>query len=379
MTVFTLSACPPGLRGDVTRWLVEISTGVYVGNLSARVRENLWKRVCEHLKTGKATMIYSAHNEQGFAIRVHNTEWTPVDFDGVHLMRKPLPKASESAPETELLIDIEDNMFDNDADEIVQCAEMCYNATDGCETTYGLEMTALAIPETYDVSTKSAVRTTTSEPTEQRILSDEARGDEVARQHYDIKYKQKCTHVKRALPYDQWPDDVPLPLDATVIDIETTGLNADSDRMIEVAAVRIRNGQKVEEFQRLIRYTAPLPEVIRNLTGINSEMLENGAVDESEALKELLDFIGMDVIIGHNVAFDIEFVQNACRRMGVVRPDFCAIDTVQLSRERLRGSVANFRLETLVCHLGLAEKQVHRALPDSRLVAQLYAKLNEIL
>jgi CRISPR-associated protein Cas2 len=64
MIILTLTDCPPSLRGDLSKWLVEISTGVYVGRVSARVRESLWERVKEYAKTGRATLVYPAKNEQ---------------------------------------------------------------------------------------------------------------------------------------------------------------------------------------------------------------------------------------------------------------------------------------------------------------------------
>lgn len=88
MTVVVLTDCPPKLRGDLTKWLLEINTGVYVGNLSARVREELWTRICENLKTGRATMVFRASNEQKMDFRVHNSSWEPVDYDGIQLMRR---------------------------------------------------------------------------------------------------------------------------------------------------------------------------------------------------------------------------------------------------------------------------------------------------
>ena len=64
MTVITLSDCSPKVRGDLSKWLCEISPGVYAGNINARVRTELWARVCENLKSGRATMVYSARCEQ---------------------------------------------------------------------------------------------------------------------------------------------------------------------------------------------------------------------------------------------------------------------------------------------------------------------------
>lgn len=96
MIVMTLSDCPPKLRGDLSKWLCEINTGVYVGNLSARVREMLWQRVCESVRSGRATMVFSAPGEQKMDFRVHNTTWKPVDFDGIKLMQRPIQSQAKA-------------------------------------------------------------------------------------------------------------------------------------------------------------------------------------------------------------------------------------------------------------------------------------------
>ena len=92
MVVVVLTDCPPKLRGDLSKWFFEINTGVYVGNVSARVRERIWERICENIKHGQATMVYSASGEQKMEFCVHNTSWKIVDFDGIKLMQRPLPK-----------------------------------------------------------------------------------------------------------------------------------------------------------------------------------------------------------------------------------------------------------------------------------------------
>lgn len=97
MIVITLSDCPPKVRGDLSKWLIEINTGVYVGQVSARVREELWKRICENLHAGRATMVFHTMGEQHMDFRVHNTTWEPVDFDGLKLMRRPLPSARKQS------------------------------------------------------------------------------------------------------------------------------------------------------------------------------------------------------------------------------------------------------------------------------------------
>jgi CRISPR-associated protein Cas2 len=89
MTVIVVAACPVGLRGHLTRWLLEISAGVFVGKVSARVRELLWIRTVDMVKTGRAIMVYSANNEQGLDFKVHRHEWTPIEIEGITLMLRP--------------------------------------------------------------------------------------------------------------------------------------------------------------------------------------------------------------------------------------------------------------------------------------------------
>lgn len=89
MIVVTMNNCPPKLRGDLSKWLLEINTGVYVGHVNARVREALWKRICENIRDGQATMVFTANNEQHMDFYVHNTSWEPVDLDGIKLMKHP--------------------------------------------------------------------------------------------------------------------------------------------------------------------------------------------------------------------------------------------------------------------------------------------------
>ena len=100
MTVVTMSCCPAKLRGDLTRWMLEIDTNVYVGNLTARVRDAVWERICENIGSGRATMVFSAQNEQKLDFRIHSASWEPTDYDGIKLVRRsfPKPKSAEKEP-----------------------------------------------------------------------------------------------------------------------------------------------------------------------------------------------------------------------------------------------------------------------------------------
>ncbi|SNR83683.1 CRISPR-associated protein Cas2 [Haloechinothrix alba] len=88
MTVVILTAVPPGLRGHLTRWLLELSPGVFVGYVSSRVRELMWQRIVEYVADGRALMVHAVNGEQQLAFHVHGHDWEPVDYDGITLMRR---------------------------------------------------------------------------------------------------------------------------------------------------------------------------------------------------------------------------------------------------------------------------------------------------
>lgn len=94
MTVIVLVRCPEGLRGYLTRWMMEIAAGVFVGDVNARVRDFLWEKVTELCKDGRALLVYKdSSQEQGLAFRTHLHEWEPVDVDGVTLIMRPSSKS----------------------------------------------------------------------------------------------------------------------------------------------------------------------------------------------------------------------------------------------------------------------------------------------
>nr|NLD41439.1 type I-E CRISPR-associated endoribonuclease Cas2 [Actinomycetales bacterium] len=89
MVVVVLTAVPAGLRGHLTRWLLEIAPGVYVGRVNKRIRDHLWGIIISMLTKGRAIMVSTARSEQGLEFRVHGHDWTPVDFEGMTLIRRP--------------------------------------------------------------------------------------------------------------------------------------------------------------------------------------------------------------------------------------------------------------------------------------------------
>jgi CRISPR-associated protein Cas2 len=89
--VLVLTAAPPGLRGDVSRWLIEVAPGVFTGKVSRRVRDRLWDRVRAGVRDGSAVLVAaSRETEQGYEIMTCGQgRWIPADFDGLTLIRKP--------------------------------------------------------------------------------------------------------------------------------------------------------------------------------------------------------------------------------------------------------------------------------------------------
>jgi CRISPR-associated protein Cas2 len=94
LTVIIVERATPGLRGQLTRWMLEVRAGVFVGTLSARVRQKLWKLVCVRNRCGGSLLLYRAPNEQGFMVETHgDTSRSIVDNEGLLLVRRPLEGA----------------------------------------------------------------------------------------------------------------------------------------------------------------------------------------------------------------------------------------------------------------------------------------------
>jgi CRISPR-associated protein Cas2 len=88
MVVMLLEKVPKSIRGELTRWLIELRPGVFVGNISALVRDKLWDMLCNKLRGGNALLLHSATTEQGFAIRTHGDSDRVIrDFEGLFLVQ----------------------------------------------------------------------------------------------------------------------------------------------------------------------------------------------------------------------------------------------------------------------------------------------------
>lgn len=94
MTIIVLANCPAGLRGFLTRWLLEVSPGVFLGAPSARVRDILWEEVRQYSGKGRALLAHQTNNEQGFTFKTHDHAWHPTDHEGLTLIHRPAPQTA---------------------------------------------------------------------------------------------------------------------------------------------------------------------------------------------------------------------------------------------------------------------------------------------
>lgn len=89
MVVFVLETVPASLRGEMTRWLLEVHAGIFVGDVSAMVRDKLWELTCQKAKGGRCILTHTANTEQGFAVRFwSHPSRVPVDYEGLTLLRR---------------------------------------------------------------------------------------------------------------------------------------------------------------------------------------------------------------------------------------------------------------------------------------------------
>lgn len=147
-----------------------------------------------------------------------------------------------------------------------------------------------------------------------------------------------------------------------VVDTETTGGSARYHELTEIAALKVCGGEVVGHLRSLIHGLSPIPPMIVTLTGITDPM-RSLAPEEIEVLNAFTSFVGDAVIVGHNLSFDIGFLDAALIRSTLPPIRSRRIDTLRLARHLLRDEVENFKLATLARYLRLRTPS-HRALAD---------------
>lgn len=182
-----------------------------------------------------------------------------------------------------------------------------------------------------------------------------------------IKYPQITEKKIKSCPIDYVPNSY------VILDLETTGLNPKEDSIIEIGCIKIKEGKEVDRFETFIKPAEAISERITEITGINNEMIVN-APQFNYIANQLWKFLKDEIIVGHNVKFDINFLyENFLNSLGLSFYNNY-LDTLSLSREVYQ-DVESYKLEDLAKKLKV-ESQNHRAMADCILVKEL---LNDLM
>lgn len=182
--------------------------------------------------------------------------------------------------------------------------------------------------------------------------------------------------ISKPLCKERGKSIIAFPDDYVVLDIETTGLNPKTNEIIELSALKIKNGDIHEKFNTLISPEGTISQYITNLTGITREMTI-GAPNIKDAIKDFDEFCQNKIIIGHNIRFDISFInQNLLKHYNIpFSNDY--IDTLRLARILLP-ELKNKKLSTIAEYFGLDTAGMHRGLKDCEITNFCFGKFKLI-
>ncbi|MCD8391327.1 MAG: PolC-type DNA polymerase III [Firmicutes bacterium] len=161
-----------------------------------------------------------------------------------------------------------------------------------------------------------------------------------------------------------------------VFDIETTGLDREKERITEIGAVKVVNGEITDKWSSFVNPEKPIPQNIVELTGISDETVKDAPLI-SEALPEFMKFCEGCVLVAHNAAFDTAFIRRDAEKCGI-KYDFCVLDTLILAR-CMFPELSNFRLDTIAKRLNVILDNHHRAVDDAKATADAFVKMIELL
>ena len=170
---------------------------------------------------------------------------------------------------------------------------------------------------------------------------------------------------------DQTLDD-----EYVVFDIETTGFSATSDRIIEIGAVKVKDGNITDYYSTFVNPEVPIPFEITKLTSITDDMVMD-AKKIDEILPEFLEFVGDAALVAHNAGFDVGFIKENAKRLGL-NSKYTYLDTVALARVLLP-TLAKYKLNIVAKALNISLENHHRAVDDAKATAEIFVKFIEML
>jgi DNA polymerase III subunit alpha, Gram-positive type len=157
-----------------------------------------------------------------------------------------------------------------------------------------------------------------------------------------------------------------------VFDLETTGLDCESDRIIEIGAQKIVGTKVVDEFSSLISVTEQISSVVEKLTGISNSMLK-GQPKIEPVLGKFIDFIKGSILVAHNATFDVSFLRAECSRLGLDM-SWPALCTLKMARQYL-SELESKSLDSIAEHYGFAFESRHRSIGDVKVTVSLLQEL----
>ncbi len=161
-----------------------------------------------------------------------------------------------------------------------------------------------------------------------------------------------------------------------VFDLETTGFSPFKNRIIEIGAVKVQNGEILDRFSYFVNPEVPIPFRIENLTGISDAMVQDADTIEV-VLPEFLDFIGDAVLVAHNASFDMGFLEHNAFLIGMER-EFASVDTVGLARVLLP-NISKYTLDHVAKELKVSLENHHRAVDDAGATAEIFMHFQNML
>ncbi len=195
--------------------------------------------------------------------------------------------------------------------------------------------------------------------------------ESIIENHGNIETPQS-TSVRKRYKYTTKPTK-----SYTVIDIETTGLSPNWSEIIEISAVKVVNFEVVDRFDSYIHPTNSIPPEATSINGITDEMVKD-APNIAEILPKFLTFIGNDIVVGHNINFDLRFIIRDCYNNKIeLKKDFLAIDTLRISK-KVFTTLKNHDLPSLKRHLNLNYSS-HKSLDDCLTTHELYKQCSAVI